>query len=76
MSNDSNVTTKAEQNKNAPITPKELASHFKTTVPTVLDWYHKGHIPCVIAIGRIIRFDLDAVTEALAKKPKKGGAKR
>lgn len=52
------------------ITPKQLAAHFKTTVPTVLDWYHKGWIPAVVAVGRIYRFDLDEVKAALAAKSK------
>ena len=50
------------------VTPKELARELKTTIPTVLSWYHKGWIPAVAAVGRIYRFDLDAVKAALAAK--------
>lgn len=52
------------------LTPRELAAVYKTTVPTVLDWYHKGRIPAAVAVGRIYRFDLDAVKAALAANSK------
>jgi predicted site-specific integrase-resolvase len=53
-------------------TPRELAEHFSTTVPTVLSWYHTGDIPAVVAIGRIYRFDIPSVEAALAARKGKG----
>ena len=49
-------------------TPDELASDYKTTVPTALSWFHKGWIPAAVANGRVIRFDRAAVAKALADR--------
>ena len=51
-------------------TPKEVADYFKVSLPTALDWYHKGIIPAVIAEGRVYRFDLAAVEAALREREK------
>lgn len=50
------------------LTPSELAREMKTSIPTVLQWYHDGIIPAVVAIGRTYRFDLADVKAALAKR--------
>ena len=49
-------------------TPSELASDYKTTVPTALSWYHKGWIPAAVANGRVIRFNRADVAKALAAR--------
>ncbi|WP_425503689.1 excisionase family DNA-binding protein [Luteolibacter flavescens] len=57
-------------------TPRQLADHLSTSVPTVLSWHHAGIIPAVVSEGRVYRFDLEAVDQALAHRAqmKKGGA--
>lgn len=50
------------------VTAKELAEYYKTTVPTVLGWYHQGIIPAAVGLDRVFRFELDAVKAALSKK--------
>lgn len=54
--------------KNA--TPRQLAAHKQTSVPTVLTWYRKGIIPATVAEGKVFRFDLDAVDAALEARAK------
>jgi len=54
-------------------TPRDIAVLTKTTPQTVLNWYHAGIIPATFAVGRIIRFDRNAVLSALADHSKKGG---
>jgi excisionase family DNA binding protein len=46
-------------------TPAEQAAACRVTKPTLLEWYHQGIIPAEIAVGRVIRFDPDAVAAAL-----------
>lgn len=53
------------------MTAKEIAAHLKTTNKTILEWYHAGKIPAVVAVGRVYRFDLSAVLEALGKAANK-----
>jgi excisionase family DNA binding protein len=56
-------------------TPKQLAEHLNTSVPTALSLYHRGVIPAVVAEGRVYRFDLDEVDSVLESRAKrKGGA--
>lgn len=52
-------------------TPAEEAKACRVTKPTLLDWYHRGIIPAEIAVGRVIRFDHEAVLKAL--KDNRGG---
>lgn len=49
-------------------TPRLVASRYAVTVPTVFNWYHAGIIPAKVAVGRIYRFDLDEVDEALKSR--------
>ena len=60
----------SETSTGKTITPKQLAAYYETTVSTVLSWHHKGWIPAAVAVGRIYRFDPDAVKTALAAKSK------
>jgi predicted site-specific integrase-resolvase len=38
---------------------------------TVRDWFHAGLIPAEVAAGRVFRFDLERVREALAANAEK-----
>ena len=58
-----------------PLTPRELATELKTSIPTALQWYHDGIIPAVVAIGRTYRFDLVEVRQALAAHSNRGVAR-
>jgi hypothetical protein len=44
---------------------QELAVIINVSPPTILNWYYDGIIPARIHVGRIIRFELDAVMIAL-----------
>jgi predicted site-specific integrase-resolvase len=48
-------------------TPRQLADRYAVTVPTVFNWFRAGIIPARIAVGRIYRFDLNEVEEALRR---------
>jgi predicted site-specific integrase-resolvase len=56
-------------------TAKQLANRYSTTIPTILDWYHKGVIPAIVAEGRVFRFDPGAVEEALIERAKNRSGK-
>jgi predicted DNA-binding transcriptional regulator AlpA len=45
--------------------PRELATLINVSVLTIMNWYYDGIIPARIHVGRIIRFELDAVLTAL-----------
>lgn len=38
-----------------PLVPKEIASFYRVSVGTVLNWARSGKIPCLIT-GRVYRF--------------------
>lgn len=61
------ATTEAE----ALWTPAMLATRWSMSKDAVLDLYHKGAFPAVIAEGKVYRFDLQQVEAALAKRAKK-----
>ncbi len=46
-------------------TPQEVADEFRTTKATVLRWQREGVIPAVVAVGKVYRFDMEAVRAAL-----------
>lgn len=50
----------------------QLMERLNVTRPTVQRWRDSGRIP-YIQVGNVVRYDLDAVLEALSKK--KGGKK-
>lgn len=43
-----------------------LARKFGVSTPTIRDWAARGVIPVAVRVGRVLRFDLDAVTGAVA----------
>ncbi|MDA0766172.1 MAG: helix-turn-helix domain-containing protein [Verrucomicrobia bacterium] len=51
---------------------QDVAEFFNVSSRTVLVWYYKGLIPARIHVGKVIRFDLDDVFEALEKASRKG----
>jgi excisionase family DNA binding protein len=48
-------------------TPRQVATRYAVTVPTVFNWLHAGIISAKVAVGRIYRFDLDEVDAALKR---------
>lgn len=48
------------------LSPREVAAHFGVQGTTILAWFHQGKIPARVAVGRIYRFDLAEVEQALA----------
>lgn len=56
------------------LTPRQLAREIATTPQTIGNWHRAGLIPAKIAIGRIIRFEREAVLQALAAKTSTGRA--
>lgn len=48
------------------LTPEEVGELFQVSGRTVRDWFHAGKIPAEVAVGRIYRFSLRRVREALA----------
>lgn len=44
-----------------------LANRFGVSTRTIYSWTHNGTIPAVVKIGNVLRFDPDAVAEAVAK---------
>jgi len=45
----------------------ELGQEFNVSRRTILNWHALGIIPASIAVGRVLRFDLDACREALER---------
>ena len=43
----------------------DLARKYEVTSQTVLEWFHQGVIPAVVAVGKIYRFDEQEVEQAL-----------
>ena len=58
------------------LTPAEVANWFSVQKHTVLDWFHGGVIPAEVAVGRVYRFDLARVREALAAATERQRAQR
>lgn len=56
------------------LTPRQLAREIATTPQTIGNWHRAGLIPAKIAVGRIIRFEREAVLAALAAKTSSGRA--
>lgn len=57
-------------------TPEQTAREVGTSKPTLLEWHKQGIVPSVVNEGRVIRFDIDEVKEALkarAKRNREGG---
>ncbi len=63
----------AEQIQRTYETAVEIAARFKVSRRTVLYWVEAGIVPTVFHVGRIVRFDPDAVEEALRTHSRKGG---
>ncbi|MGY3052391.1 excisionase family DNA binding protein [Pedobacter sp. UYEF25] len=55
----------------SPITTKELCQFLSITEPTVIRWRKKGKIP-YMQIGSALRYDKEAVLQAISEK-RKGG---
>ena len=47
------------------LTPAQIARELRTTPQTIGNWHRAGVIPAVVSVGRIIRFNLADVLEAL-----------
>jgi predicted site-specific integrase-resolvase len=47
------------------LTPSELGEIYKVSSKTISRWYQSGIIPAEVAQGQIIRFDREAVADAL-----------
>ncbi len=60
-----------QKSKSTPISRRELMNRLNISEPTVIRLEKKGKIPCM-HIGSAVRYDWDAVIEALESK-KKGG---
>jgi excisionase family DNA binding protein len=60
----------ASSKKSGRETPRQVAEHFSVTVPTVFNWLKQGIIPAKIAVGRVYRFDIEEVEEALVQHSK------
>ena len=53
------------------LTPEEIGEVYQVTGRTVRDWFHAGLIPAEVAVGRVFRFDLEKVKDALAANAEK-----
>ena len=60
-------------NRSSLSTPQQVAEHFGVSVTTVNSWVRAGRIPCVRPSRRVVRFDLDAVEQAIARPVKDSG---
>lgn len=58
------------------MTPAEVADLFSVQKHTVRGWFHDGVIPAEVAVGRVYRFDLARVREALAAATERQRARR
>lgn len=54
----------------ALVTANQVAARFGVSVTTVNSWVRAGRIPCVRPSRRVVRFDLDAVEQAIARPAK------
>jgi len=48
-------------------TARELAGRYGLTSRTVVKWANAGLIPVAVKLGSVVRFDPDAVADALAE---------
>lgn len=55
--------------KMKPVTANEACAYFSISRPTLKRWTDKGKIP-VLRVGGVIRYDLDAVSDALGTHKK------
>ena len=53
------------------MTPEEIGEVYQVSGRTVRDWFHAGLIPAEVAAGRVFRFDLGKVRDALAANAEK-----
>ena len=53
------------------LTPEEVGEVYQVSGRTVRDWFHAGLIPAEVAAGRVFRFDLERVRDALAANAEK-----
>jgi excisionase family DNA binding protein len=60
-----NNVTPAAASRLQLLTPRDLARELATTPQTIGNWYRNGVIPAKVAVGRIIRFEREAVMAAL-----------
>lgn len=51
-------------------TANQVATRFGVSVTTVNSWVREGRIPCIRPSRRVVRFDLDAVEQAIARPAK------
>jgi excisionase family DNA binding protein len=63
-----NQIANTNQDESALDTPASLAELLNTTPQTILNWFHAGHIPAKIAVGRLIRFDRQEALAALERR--------
>lgn len=54
------------------LTAEELAERLRVRPGTVREWARRGVIPRLALSPKVIRFELDAVLAALAKRTGKG----
>lgn len=53
----------------------DLALKYRTSIVTIHSWRKRGVIPTKISEGRVVRFDPEAVEQALEERAaKRGGA--
>ena len=60
------------ENESDLLTARELANRLRVTPGTVLWWARQGRIPSLRLSHKVIRYNLDAVLQAMATKPAKG----
>lgn len=58
--------TSATPDRRQGVTAAEVAERFNVSAKTVRRWADTGRVPCYRA-GNVLRFDLDAVEQALTK---------
>jgi predicted site-specific integrase-resolvase len=49
-------------------TAEELAAVYQVRPATIRAWHRAGRIPAAVAMGRILRFDPEAVARALRRE--------
>jgi predicted DNA-binding transcriptional regulator AlpA len=69
------VSVSDQKSKSTPISRRELMNRLNISEPTVIRLEKKGKIPCM-HIGSAVRYDWDAVIEALESKKKSGGSQK
>ncbi len=76
------VSTKGKDNKGGDLMKtkrllnvEEISEYLGVKVATIYGWVSEGYIPH-IKLGRLVRFDLDAVTEWVKQKEVQGRSSR